>query len=202
MISESRDGPRAVIRLNRPDKANALSAAMLEELATRIAALNSDSDLRALILTGTGRIFSAGADLDEVIQGLATDPNWEKLSNSIENSPHLTISALNGTAAGGSLGMVFACDLRVAAPHAKFFYPAINLGVLPQPSDPKRLTKLVGQSRAKLMLLAGEKIEASEAMAMGLVDKISEEPLAEAVRLSEASCLARDGHLLEIKRLT
>ncbi|HRO16114.1 MAG TPA: enoyl-CoA hydratase/isomerase family protein, partial [Paracoccus sp. (in: a-proteobacteria)] len=123
------------IVLDRPDKANALTAAMLDDLADAFEAAPGRG-ARAVILTGTGRVFSAGADLDAARAGLATSPAWERLSGTIATLPCLTIAALNGTVAGGAFGMVLACDLRVAVPEARFFYPVMKLGFLPQPSDP------------------------------------------------------------------
>ena len=101
-------------------------------------------EARALILTGRGRVFSAGADLGAARAGLATSPLWEELSAAIADLPCMTVAALNGTLAGGAFGMALACDLRIAVPEAKFFYPVMKLGFLPQPSDPGRLAALVG----------------------------------------------------------
>ncbi|WP_424988011.1 enoyl-CoA hydratase/isomerase family protein [Microbulbifer sp. S227A] len=157
------------VTLNRPDKANSLTAAMLDEL-TGIA--EAATDARALILTGAGKVFSAGADLDEARAGLATSDVWERLSGAIARLPCLTIAALNGTLAGGAMGMALACDLRIAVPGAKFFYPVMKLGFLPQPSDPARLAALVGPARARLILMAGQRIMADEALQFGLVDRI------------------------------
>lgn len=159
------------VTINRPDKANSLTKAMLEELAD-IAA--SAQDARALIITGNGKVFSAGADLEAAKAGLATDSVWERLSGAIATLPGLTIAAMNGTLAGGANGMALACDMRIAVPSAKFFYPVMKLGYLPQPSDPSRLAALIGPSRAKLILMAGQKITAEEAYAFGLVDRIVE----------------------------
>ncbi|NQY59162.1 enoyl-CoA hydratase/isomerase family protein [Cognatishimia sp.] len=157
--------------INRPDKANSLTKAMLEEL-TEIALAAQDA--RALVITGVGKVFSAGADLDEARAGLATDGVWERLSGAIAELPCLTIAALNGTLAGGAMGMALACDMRVAVPHAKFFYPVMKLGFLPQPSDPKRMAALIGPARTKLVLMGGQKIAAQEAYDFGLVDRIVE----------------------------
>ncbi|MGR3815620.1 MAG: enoyl-CoA hydratase/isomerase family protein [Cognatishimia activa] len=159
------------VTINRPDKANSLTKAMLEEL-TEIALAAQDA--RALVITGVGKVFSAGADLDEARAGLATDGVWERLSGTIADLPCLTIAALNGTLAGGAMGMALACDMRIAAPHAKFFYPVMKLGFLPQPSDPKRMAALIGPSRTKLVLMGGQKISAQEAYEFGLVDRIVE----------------------------
>nr|WP_217359154.1 enoyl-CoA hydratase/isomerase family protein [Ruegeria arenilitoris] len=158
-----------IVTLNNPDKANALTGAMLTELA-EIA--ESATEARALILTGAGSVFSAGADLAEARTGLATSDVWERLSGAIAILPCLTVAALNGTLAGGANGMVLACDLRIAVPSAKFFYPVMKLGFLPQPSDPARMAALIGPARTKMILMAGQKITADEAYAFGLVDRV------------------------------
>ncbi|WP_226689243.1 enoyl-CoA hydratase/isomerase family protein [Ruegeria arenilitoris] len=157
------------VTLNNPQKANALTEAMLSELVEIAEAAN---EARALILTGEGKVFSAGADLDEVRAGLATSDLWERLSGAIAALPCLTVAALNGTLAGGANGMVLACDLRIAVPQAKFFYPVMKLGFLPQPSDPVRMAALIGSSRTKMILMAGQKITAEEAYGFGLVDRV------------------------------
>ena len=107
---------------------------------------------------GGPRVFSAGADLEAAKAGLATSPLWERLSGAIAALPCLSIAALNGTLAGGAFGMALACDIRLAVPGARFFYPVAQLGYLPQPSDPGRLVALVGPARAKMILLASQKI--------------------------------------------
>ncbi|WP_313353067.1 enoyl-CoA hydratase/isomerase family protein, partial [Paracoccus sp. (in: a-proteobacteria)] len=111
------------ITISRPARANSLTGAMLADLTAGFDALAAQPDLRAVILTGEGAVFSAGADLDEARAGLALSPEWERLSARVASMPCLTIAALNGTVAGGALGMVLACDLRLAVPGAKFFYP-------------------------------------------------------------------------------
>ena len=160
-----------IATINRPDKANSLTGAMLGELADIAEAA---VEAKALILTGKGKVFSAGADLDEARAGLATSPVWERLSGNIAKLPGLTIAALNGTLAGGAMGMALACDLRLAVPGAKFFYPVMKLGFLPQPSDPARMAALIGPSRAKLILMGGKKFMADGALAFGLIDRIVE----------------------------
>ena len=160
-----------IVTINRPDKANSLTHAMLSELADIAEAAQ---DARALILTGNGKVFSAGADLDEARTGLAKSDVWERLSSAIAALPGLSIAALNGTLAGGAMGMTLACDLRISVPEAKFFYPVMKLGFLPQPSDPGRMAALIGPSRAKLILMGGQKILAPEALEFGLVDRLVE----------------------------
>jgi enoyl-CoA hydratase/carnithine racemase len=159
------------ITLDRPDKANSLTAEMLETLAEAAEAAQA---ARAVVLTGTGKVFSAGADLEAAKAGLAVSPLWERLSTAIAALPGLSVCALNGTLAGGAMGMALACDIRIAVPGAKFFYPVMKLGFLPQPSDPGRLAALVGPARARLILMGGQKITAEEALAFGLIERIVE----------------------------
>ncbi len=169
MIDLSRQDGLWTITLNRPDKANSLTGDMLAELV-RIA--EAAQEARALVLTGTGKVFSAGADLDAARAGLATSDLWERLSAAIAGLPCLTVAALNGTLAGGANGMVLACDIRIAVPTAKLFYPVMKLGYLPQPSDPGRMSALIGPARTKLILACGQKITAQEAYDFGLIDRI------------------------------
>jgi len=169
MINVDKTNPVWVVTLNRPDKANALTEQMLIDLRdTARAAQNA----RGLILTGEGKVFSAGADLDAARAGLATSPLWEELSGAIADLPCMSIAALNGTLAGGAMGMALACDMRIAVASAKFFYPVMKLGYLPQPSDPARMRNLIGPARAKMILMGGQKILADEALSFGLIDRI------------------------------
>lgn len=202
MIGLDQDGPLWTVTIDRPDKANSLTAGMLERLRD-VARLASEKGCHALVLTGAGRVFSAGADLDAARAGLATSPLWEELSGAIAAFPGLTIAALNGTAAGGALGMVLACDLRIAVPEARIFYPVMKLGFLPQPSDPGRLSALVGPARAKLILMGGQRIDVEEARAWGLIDRIAPAgSLSETARMLAADVLsAKVGHAAAIKAM-
>ena len=201
MIELTKDNGLWIATINRPDKANSLTRAMLVDLAE--IAETAAGEARVLVLTGRGKVFSAGADLDEARAGLATDGVWERLSGALAAAPCLTIAALNGTLAGGAFGMALACDLRIAVPGAKFFYPVMKLGFLPQPSDPARLAALVGPARAKMILMAGQKIEAPEAQAWGLVDRIVEgDALDQTARdLAEDALSATPQHVAGIKGL-
>ncbi|MFN3972832.1 MAG: enoyl-CoA hydratase/isomerase family protein [Gemmobacter sp.] len=184
-VEDRAGGTLRLITLDRPAKANALTAEMLGALC---AAVEGAAPARALVLTGAGRVFSAGADLDAARTGLALSPLWERLSGSIAAFPGLTVAALNGTVAGGALGMVLACDLRLAVPGARAFYPVMRLGFLPQPSDPGRLAALVGPARARLILMAGARASADEALAWGLFDRI----VPPETLLDEAAALTAD----------
>lgn len=202
MIVSETTGARCTITLNRPDKANALTSGMLEILERKVGEAEG-AGTPVLVLTGAGKVFSAGADLQDVHNGLTTDAVWERLSTRIARYPGLTIAALNGTCAGGALGMMLACDLRVAVNTAKVFYPVLKNGFLPQPSDPRRLAAICGLSRAKMILLGGQKVDAETALSWGLLDAITEpENLMNTVdELSEDAANANPGLLAQIKSL-
>jgi len=201
MIALDRAEGLWTVTLDRPDKANALTEAMLTELADIAGAAHGEA--RALILTGAGKVFSAGADLEAARAGLATSPVWERLSGALAALPILTVAALNGTVAGGAMGMVLACDLRIAAEGAGAFYPVMRLGFRPQPSDPARLAALIGPARAKMILLAGAKIRTEEALAWGLFDRaVPRDDLMEHARGLVADSLAADpGHAAALKAM-
>lgn len=171
MIDVERSEGVWTVALNRPDKANALTEEMLSRLAE---IMRSAQDAKAVVLTGRGKVFSAGADLEAARAGLATSDVWEEVSDAIAALPCLSIACLNGTLAGGAFGMALACDIRISVPEAKFFYPVMKLGFLPQPSDPSRLVALVGPARAKMILMAGQKLSSEEALSYGLVDRLVE----------------------------
>jgi enoyl-CoA hydratase len=203
MIKVRMEGDCCQITLARPEKANALTQEMLESVA-RAATEATASGAKVLILTGEGKVFSAGADLDGMKSGLGLSPAWEAASGAVAAFPGLTIAALNGTLAGGAMGVALACDLRIAVPSAQFFYPVMRLGYRPQPSDPGRLAALVGPSRAKMILLAGQRVDAETALAWGLIDRIcAPDALNDtAMSLAEQALAADPGHVAALKRMT
>lgn len=200
MIRVEQGGELVRVVIDRPEKANALTRGMLAEIAEAARAAGRDA-VRAFVLTGAGRVFSAGADLEDARSGLATDSVWEEVSGAIAALPCLTVAALNGTLAGGAFGMALACDIRICVPGAKLFYPVMKLGFLPQPSDPARLAALIGPARAKMILMCGAKVGAEEALAWGLVDRIApEDGLAASVAEIAADALgAAPDHAAAIK---
>lgn len=200
MIRVEDRGAARLVTLDRPDKANALTQPMLAELDAAVARAAADG-VSVLILTGRGKVFSAGADLDGMTQGLGQAPEWEVLSRRIAHYPGLTIAALNGTLAGGAFGMVLACDLRVAVPAAQFFYPVMKRGYLPQPSDPARLQALVGPARARQIILAGRRVTADEALAWGLVDVIDEDVVEATLALAAHALQADPAHVRRMKAM-
>ncbi|PLL14552.1 enoyl-CoA hydratase [Tabrizicola sp. TH137] len=196
---EDRGGAR-IITLDRVEKANALTQDMLAALDAAVAQAAAEG-VAVLILTGAGKVFSAGADLEGMAQGLGQAPEWEVLSARIAAYPGLTLAALNGTLAGGAFGMVLACDLRVAVPGAEFFYPVMKRGYLPQPSDPRRLAALVGPARARQIILAGRRIGAAEARDWGLLDLVAEEAVEGALLLAADALGADAAHVRRMKAM-
>jgi enoyl-CoA hydratase len=197
--AEDRGGARVLV-LDRAEKANALTRDMLAGLDAQVARAAAEG-VAVLVITGNGKVFSAGADLDGMLQGLGQAPEWEVLSGRIAGYPGLTVAALNGTLAGGAFGMVLACDLRVAVAGAEFFYPVMKRGYLPQPSDPKRLSKLVGPSRARQLILAGRRIGSVEALDWGLLDLIAEDAVEGALALAADALGAEAVHVRRMKAM-
>ncbi len=202
LIGIGRSGGLWTVTLRRPEKANALNRAMLAEILAALADARAGG-ARALILSGEGRVFSAGADLDEMGAGLGDDPLWERASAAIAAFEGLTIAALNGTLAGGAIGLALACDLRIAVPGASIFYPVMKRGFLPQPSDPARLAALAGPSRARMILLAGARVPVEEALTWGLIDRIvpPDRLLDDAAALAADMLAADPRHAAAIKRM-
>ena len=159
MINVDKTNPVWVVTLNRPDKANALTEQMLIDLRDTA---RDAKDARGLILTGEGKVFPRGR-FGCGARRPCHITLWEELSGAIADLPCMSIAALNGTLAGGAMGMALACDMRIAVESAKFFYPVMKLGYLPQPSDPMRMRALIGPARAKMILMGGQKILAEEA---------------------------------------
>ncbi|MEL6586406.1 MAG: enoyl-CoA hydratase/isomerase family protein [Pseudomonadota bacterium] len=196
MIRAETSGDICVLTIDRADKANSLTADMLASLTEHVS--DAPKNLRLLVITGAGsKVFSAGADLDEAPKGLAVSPLWEELSRAVSATRCLTVAALNGTLAGGAFGMALACDIRLSVETANFFYPVAKLGFLPQPSDPGRLTRLVGPARAKLLLAGGARLSAPEALAFGLVDRLTDDPVAAAKDLAVGTA----DHMAAIKAM-
>ncbi len=166
------------ITLNRPEKLNAISFDMLDELWTLLQDIVVDDEVRVILLTGAGRYFSAGADLD-ILEGLTLATfrarqrkYWNRVYSEFEDIQKLTIAAINGPAIGGGMELALCCDLRYAAAEATFRMPQINFGLLPDAGATLRLPWLMGLPQAKEFILSGDPIDAQEAMAFGLVNRV------------------------------
>ena len=178
------------ITLARTDKANALTAAMLNDIDAAVAAAEADG-ARVLILTGEGKVFSAGADLDGMKAGLGLSPAWEAASGAIAAFPGLSVAALNGTLAGGAMGAALACDIRIAEQHAQLALPEASVGLLPCAGGTQHLSWLVGEGWAKRMILCGERVNAETAQRIGLVEQVVDTGEARGHALLLASKVAR-----------
>ncbi len=185
------DGQTAIITINRPDALNALNDDVLYELSVAFTLCEADSNVRALIITGTGRAFVAGADIAN-LQALA-DPFsgregslvGQDVMNSLAALPIPTIAAINGFALGGGLELALAADIRVASPKAKLGLPEVGLGLIPGYGGTQRLPRLIGMGRALDLIYTGRHIDAEEALQFGIVNRISEDALEGAKELAQ-----------------
>jgi enoyl-CoA hydratase len=165
------------ITINRPDKLNALSQGLLVELTRTFAALFSDAP-RAIILTGSGpKAFSAGADIEEMgrmstAEAKARADTGQALCNAIESFPCPVIAAVSGFALGGGCELALACDFIYASERARFGQPEVNLGVIPGFGGTQRLARRVGIGRARELVYSGAIIDATKALAIGLVNEV------------------------------
>jgi enoyl-CoA hydratase len=197
-VLAERHGPTAILTLNRPDALNALSPAILEALAIRIAEV-ADSNARALIVTGAGRAFAAGADIAAMrqmtpLEGGEFSALGHATFAALEELPIPTIAAVNGFALGGGCELALACDWIWAAEKARIGQPEVNLGLLPGFGGTSRLVRRVGVAWARELVLSGEAIGCDVALRIGLVNRSFEDPealLAAALEMGET--LAKKG---------
>lgn len=195
VLLTDRQGPVAVLTLNRPQAMNALSQALIRTLTSEIQALSSDDAVRVIVLTGAGdRAFSAGLDLKELgarpgllgkVEGDGERPNPIR---AIETCPKPVIAAVNGVAITGGFELALACDVLIAADSARFADTHQRVGVIPGWGLSQKLSRIIGPSRAKEMALSGRFITAEQASAWGLVSRA----VPAAALMDEALSLARD----------
>ena len=184
-------GGIATVTLNRPQVLNALSQALMEELASAMEALDRDDAVRCLVVTGHDRAFAAGADVHEFVDAGVADmvrayrfQQWER----IRRIGKPVIAAVSGYALGGGCELAMLCDIIVASETARFGQPEIRLGLIPGAGGTQRLTRAIGKSRAMELILTGRSITAAEACALGLVSRVVPVEL----YLDEAKALARE----------
>jgi enoyl-CoA hydratase/carnithine racemase len=181
----ARDGAIATVTLNRPDRRNSLSDAMLTELGAAFAELRDDAAIRVVIVTGAPPVFSAGADAglrssmtaEEKRQAFAGRKSqfrrlFERANTLLENLEQVTIAAINGHAVGGGWGLTLACDFRIAAAEAQLWIPEVDLGVPLGVASTTRFVRLVGPARAKEIILDCRRYSAEEARQWGLVHRV------------------------------
>lgn len=169
--------PLAWIILNRPDKLNALSPKLLEELSKALDRIEEMDDIRVVILTGMGRAFSAGADVNSFVgvtpfKAAIFSRRFQELTNKIEYFTKPVIIMINGFALGGGMELALAGDFRIASELAVVGQPEINLGIIPGAAGTQRLARLIGPSKAKEVIYTGDMYNAYEALEMGMVDKV------------------------------
>jgi len=170
----------ALIWLARPEKLNALSLFMKDELSRILHDLANDNELRAVIITGEGeRAFCAGTEIGDLahldpLAAKAFAEQGQRLGNQLESFPVPVIAAINGLAAGGGTELALGCHLRIASSAARFSLPELKLGIIPGYGGTQRLMRVVGEGRALEMMLTGASISAAEAYRAGLVNRVVE----------------------------
>lgn len=173
-----RDGPVAIVTINRPEKRNALNTQTVDELRRVVLELKHDDTTRVVVITGAGdKAFVAGADINELsvqtpVGGREHGRTGQHVLELVEHLGKPIIAAINGVALGGGCELAMACTLRIAADTARLGQPEINLGIMPGYAGTQRLPRLVGKGRALELLLTGDAISADEAWRIGLVNRV------------------------------
>jgi enoyl-CoA hydratase/carnithine racemase len=165
----------AVVRMNRPERRNALSPAVMEQLATTIGELDADEQVRCIVIAGTEEVFAAGADIkamaertfQEVLEA-STMPFWQRVADC--RTP--LIAAVSGFALGGGCELALLCDMIVASDTAEFGQPEITLGIIPGGGGTQRLARIIGKQRTMELVLTGRRIDAKEALRLGFVNRV------------------------------
>jgi enoyl-CoA hydratase/carnithine racemase len=166
----------AVVRLNRPERRNALSPAVLEELAQALGDLDADTGVRCIVIAGTDEVFAAGADIkamaersfQEVLEA-STMPFWQRVADC--RTP--LVAGVSGFALGGGCELALLCDMIVASETAEFGQPEITLGIIPGGGGTQRLARVIGKQRTMELVLTGRRIEANEALRLGFVNRVA-----------------------------
>ncbi|WP_329264753.1 enoyl-CoA hydratase/isomerase family protein [Streptomyces sp. NBC_01478] len=186
----------AVLTLDSPERLNAIGSETVDRLTLALNELRDNDDVRALVVAGAGRAFSAGADIGEIESFTAPRQFHsfvQRLTDAytlLEDFPKPSVAAVHGFAFGGGLELALACDLRVAERGARLGLPEMKLGVLPGAGGTQRLPRLIPPAIAKQMILTGEPIDAERAHALGLVNELAEPGEALAVAEALATALA------------
>ena len=166
----------AVVKMNRPERRNALAPAMMEQLGAALVALDTDETVRCIVITGSDEVFAAGADIkamsertfQEVLEA-STMPFWQQVADC--RTP--LIAAVSGFALGGGCELALLCDMIVASDTAEFGQPEITLGIIPGGGGTQRLARVIGKQRTMELVLTGRRIDAKEALRLGFVNRIA-----------------------------
>ncbi|TDY50122.1 enoyl-CoA hydratase/3-hydroxypropionyl-coenzyme A dehydratase [Alicyclobacillus sacchari] len=208
MIDWRVEGEVGVLTLDRPQSRNALSRAVLSEFGARLAMLVGNTDVRALVIRGEGKMFCAGADIAEM-QGLSPAEAesfarlGQRIFSALEQLPIPVVALVHGGAFGGGLELALACDIRLAATDAQFALPEVGLGINPGFGGTSRLPRAIGLGRALHMMLLGERIDAEQAFSYGLVSQVvpAAELLAAGMALAQRLAGQSASAVAAIKRL-
>jgi enoyl-CoA hydratase len=189
-ILVERRGRVGLVTLNRPEALNALNRATLDELVAAVSAMDTDPGVGAVVITGSGKAFAAGADIKEMAsKGYMEmyDADWFRGWEDLTRLRIPLIAAVSGFALGGGCELAMMCDFIIAGDNAKFGQPEINLGVLPGMGGSQRLARAVGKAKAMDMILTGRFIDAEEAERSGLVARVvpAADTVEEALRAAE-----------------
>jgi enoyl-CoA hydratase len=195
-ILYEKDEGIGIVTLNRPDRLNALSFKMKDELSAVFDEMERNDEVRVVILTGGKKAFSAGADIKERTSSKGADSQYDyyfrqrkshAFYSKIENFEKPVIAAISGVAVGGGCELSMVCDLRIASDSARFGVPEVKIGIIPAAGGTQRLPRLIGVTKAKELLFTGDFIDAQEAYRLGLVNRVV--PVDEL--MDEARALAR-----------
>jgi enoyl-CoA hydratase/carnithine racemase len=175
LVQTSREDAIALLRMNRPEARNALSPEMMEEIASELERLDTDPDVRCVVIAGSDEVFAAGADVRAMSERSLAEALyhpaaafWKRLA--AVKTP--MIAAVSGWALGGGCELALACDMVVASDSAQFGQPEITLGIIPGGGGTQRLTRVLGKQRAMEYVLTGRRFDAGMALEMGLVNKV------------------------------
>lgn len=174
-ILVEKEGAVGIVTLNRPQQLNALSYGLTKELALALEALDQDGEIRAIVLTGGEKIFAAGADIKEMVDATPFDDRLRgrlAFRDRINKISKPIVAAISGYALGAGCELAMSCDIIIASETARFGQPEVNLGTIPGSGGTQRLTRTVGKYRAMEMVLTGDFINAAEAQALGLANKV------------------------------
>ncbi len=206
-VNFEQQGAVAILTINRPEALNALNSQVLSDLDEAITKVEASDDIHAVVLTGAGRSFVAGADIGEMkgfsaVDGKKFGVHGGGVFLRLENLSKPVIAAVNGFALGGGCELSMACDIRIASEKAKFGQPEVGLGITPGFGGTQRLPRIVGISKAMELILTAKVINAAEAERIGLVSAVypPEELMGKAMELANAICANAPIAVAESKR--
>lgn len=209
-LSVEMDGPACIITLNRPERRNAISIELMDELIALMQAIDSDSKVRGVIITGGEEYFAAGADLNEALQvktaeqGIDYFRRWHRVCDALEMSKKPVIAAIEGFCMTGGCELVLACDIRVGAKGSTYAITSSRIGTVAGAGGTQRLPRIVGTAYALEILFAAEPFSAEDAFRMGLINRLTEKggALAEAKKMVALYATRAPLSLALVKRAT